>query len=101
MGQFCPRTNLVSGSVLDARQQAAFARGWRRAEHERLLTASRKAFVPLVFAPGEAFQFDWSEDWVRVGGEKVKLQVAQLGSTIAEPTQHCWDQTRRGHSELI
>ena len=37
---------------------AAFARGWRRAEHERLLTASRKAFVPLVFAPGEAFQFD-------------------------------------------
>ena len=57
---------------------AAFARGWRRAEHERLLTASRKAFVPLVFAPGEAFQFDWSEDWVRVGGEKVKLQVAQF-----------------------
>ena len=57
---------------------AAFARGWRQAEHERLLTASRKAFVPLVFAPGEAFQFDWSEDWVRVGGEKVKLQVAQF-----------------------
>ena len=20
--------------------------------------------MPLVFAPGEAFQFDWSEDWV-------------------------------------
>ena len=57
---------------------AAFARDWHRAEHERLLTAPRKAFVPLVFAPGEAFQFDWSEDWVRIGGEKVKLQVAQF-----------------------
>jgi hypothetical protein len=25
--------------------------------------------VPLVFAPGEAFQFDWSEDWAIIGGE--------------------------------
>jgi hypothetical protein len=28
--------------------------------------------VPLVFAPGEAFQFDWSEDWAYVGGERIK-----------------------------
>jgi hypothetical protein len=32
--------------------------------------------VPLVFAPGEAFQFDWSEEWAIVGGERVKLQAA-------------------------
>jgi len=32
--------------------------------------------VPLVFAPREAFQFDWSEDWAYVGGRKMKLQVA-------------------------
>jgi hypothetical protein len=32
----------------------------------------------LVFAPGEAFQFDWSEDWAVIGGERVKLQVAHL-----------------------
>ena len=57
---------------------AAFARDWHTAEHEREFTASRKAFVPLVFAPGEAFQFDWSEDWIRIGGEKVKLQIAQF-----------------------
>ncbi len=57
---------------------AAFARAWHQAEHERQLTASRKVFVPRVFAPGEAFQFDWSEDWVRIGGEKVKLQIAQF-----------------------
>jgi hypothetical protein len=34
--------------------------------------------VPLVFAPGEAFQFDWSEDWAYVGGERIKLQVAHI-----------------------
>jgi transposase len=33
-------------------------------------------FVPLVFAPGDAFQFDWSEDWAMIDGERVKLQVA-------------------------
>ena len=32
-------------------------------------------FVPLVFQPGEAFQFDWSEDWAMVGGKRVKLQA--------------------------
>ncbi|AEI96329.1 putative transposase [Roseobacter litoralis Och 149] len=30
----------------------------------------------LVFQPGEAFQFDWSEDCATIGGERVKLQVA-------------------------
>jgi hypothetical protein len=25
---------------------------------------------------GEAFQFDWSEDWALVAGERTKLQVA-------------------------
>ena len=33
---------------------------------------------PLVFAPGEAFQFDWSEDWVVIGAERTKLMVAQF-----------------------
>lgn len=42
---------------------AAFARNWRQRERERTNQASRGAFVPLTFAPGEAFQFDWSEDW--------------------------------------
>ena len=49
---------------------AAFARDWRQRERERESRASRGAFVPLVFAPGEAFQFDWSEDWIRIGGKK-------------------------------
>jgi hypothetical protein len=33
-------------------------------------------FVPLVFAPGDAFQFDWSEDWAMIDRERIKLQVA-------------------------
>ncbi len=57
---------------------AAFARAWRQAEQERSRTAGRGTFVPLAFAPGEAFQFDWSEDSARIGGERVKLQVAQF-----------------------
>ncbi len=34
--------------------------------------------MPLVFQPGDAFQFDWSEDWAYVGGERIKLQVAHI-----------------------
>jgi hypothetical protein len=41
------------------------------------LTSSRGVFVPLAFQPGEAFQFDWSEDWAILGGERTKLQVAR------------------------
>ena len=55
---------------------AAFARAWRQRQHEAEKTTGRGTFVPLVFSPGEAFQFDWSEDWAVIGGERVKLQVA-------------------------
>ncbi len=41
-------------------------------------TTGRGTFVPLVFQPGEAFQFDWSEDWAIVDGERTKLQVAHI-----------------------
>jgi len=41
---------------------AAFARQWRQEQQEAKHLASQRAYVPLQFAPGEAFQFDWSED---------------------------------------
>jgi transposase len=56
---------------------AAFARAWERQRDEQART-SRGTFVPLIFAPGEAFQFDWSEDWAVVGGERQKFAVAQF-----------------------
>jgi transposase len=57
---------------------AAFARQWRQAQQDARLLAGRQAFVPLQFAPAEAFQFDWSEDWVRINGVSTKLQIAHF-----------------------
>ncbi len=57
---------------------AAFARRWRQDQQEAARLASRGTYVPLVFAPGEAFQFDWSEDRAVIGGRKTKLQIAQF-----------------------
>jgi transposase len=31
---------------------------------------------PCASSPGEAFQFDWGEDWAVIAGRRVKLQVA-------------------------
>lgn len=55
---------------------AAFARLWHEQRLVAQQTTGRGTFVPLTFGPGEAFQFDWSEDWAVVGAERVKLQVA-------------------------
>jgi transposase len=57
---------------------AAFARKWRQWQREADNRASRGTYVPLIFAPGEAFQFDWSEDWARIGPRQTKLQVAHF-----------------------
>lgn len=57
---------------------AAFARTWRAKKQEADKTSGRGTYVPLTFGPGEAFQFDWSEDWAVIGGERMKLQVAHF-----------------------
>ena len=57
---------------------AAFARNWRADRQREQQTTGRGTFVPLVFRPGEAFQFDWSEDFAVLGGERTKLQVAHI-----------------------
>ena len=36
------------------------------------------AYVPLVFDPGEAFQFDWSHELVLLAGMPVTVKVAQF-----------------------
>ena len=41
---------------------AAFVRAWKADCQREQQTSGRGTFVPLVFAAGEAFQFDWSED---------------------------------------
>jgi transposase len=57
---------------------AAFARQWRQAQQQATSSATKNTFVPLQFAPGEAFQFDWSEDWAMINGVNTKLQVAHF-----------------------
>jgi transposase len=57
---------------------AAFARQWRAERQREQQTTGRGTFVPLAFRPGEAFQFDWSEDYAVVGGDRMKLQVAHI-----------------------
>jgi hypothetical protein len=44
-------------------QVTAFIRSWRESEGK-----APRAFVPLSFELGEAFQFDWSEEGLVVGG---------------------------------
>jgi transposase len=55
---------------------ATFVRGWKADRQRDAQTSGRGTFVPLLFEAGEAFQFDWSEDWAVLGGERVKLQAA-------------------------
>ena len=57
---------------------SAFVRAWKSDRQRAQNTTDRGTFVPLVFKPGEAFQFDWSEDYAIVGGERTKLQVAHI-----------------------
>lgn len=57
---------------------AVFAREWRADRQREQQTTGRGTFVPLLFRPGEAFQFDWSEDYAILGGERTKLQVAHI-----------------------
>jgi hypothetical protein len=39
---------------------------------------TRPAFVPLLFAPGEAFQFDWSCKYAFIAGQRTRLDVAHV-----------------------
>ncbi len=51
-----------------------FIRRWRTEGG----TAVTKAYVPLQFEPGEAHQFDWSEEHLVIGGVWRKIVVAHL-----------------------
>ena len=50
-----------------------FVRVWRASAGKGV-----KAFVPLRFELGEAFQFDWSEEGLVVGGIYHRMQVSHL-----------------------
>jgi transposase len=51
-----------------------YARKWRAAHG----AATAQAYVPLSFAPGEAYQFDWSHEVVLIDGATVTVKVAHV-----------------------
>ena len=50
-------------------------RAWRAAQGA---VSARSAYVPLSFDLGEAFQFDWSEEGLVIGGIWRKVQLAHM-----------------------
>jgi len=46
--------------------------------------ATAEANVPLSFAPGEKYQFDWSHEVVLINGTMVTVKVAPSGCVLAE-----------------
>ncbi|MCC7059245.1 MAG: IS21 family transposase [Burkholderiaceae bacterium] len=82
-----------------------FIRAWRDGEGQ-----SVTAFVPLAFELGEAFQFDWSEEALVIGGVYRRVQLAHMKLCasrafwlVAYPSQGhemLFDAHRRGFAAL-
>ena len=51
-----------------------FTTDWRRNNHAE----GKKAFIPLEFAPGEAFQFDWSTEEIELQGVLTRVKAAHI-----------------------
>jgi transposase len=51
-----------------------YAKAWRVVRG----AVTAQAYVPLSFAPGEAYQFDWSHEIVLINGVTVKVKVAHV-----------------------
>jgi transposase len=51
-----------------------YAKAWRQGWS----SSGAQAYVPLTFAPGEAFQFDWSHEIVVLGGVTSTVKVAHV-----------------------
>jgi len=51
-----------------------YARAWRKERG----AATAEAYVPLSFAPGEAYQFDWSHEIVVMNGVTVTVKAAHV-----------------------
>jgi transposase len=66
----------LRGSGYDGSYDAVrrYAKIWARGRG----VATAQAYVPLSFAPGEAYQFDWSHEVVLINGVTVMVKVAHV-----------------------
>ena len=53
-----------------------YATRWRRERRRHVVDAP--AFIPLLFRPGEAYQFDWSHEDVEIAGKPMRVKVAHM-----------------------
>jgi len=51
-----------------------YAKSWRKARG----AAAAQAYIPLTFAPGEAYQFDWSHETVLMNGVTMVVKAAHM-----------------------
>ena len=76
------RLNLIG--IFEALQKEGFTGGYdavrryARARERKRGTGSSDAYVPLSYAPGEAFEFDWSHEIVVLGGVTTPIKLAQV-----------------------
>ncbi len=58
-----------------------YARRWadaRRKDPGANVIGGVPAFIPLLFKPGEAYQFDWSHEDVEIAGKPMRVKVAHM-----------------------
>jgi transposase len=53
-----------------------YAARWR--QERRRYAVDAPAFIPLMFRPGEAYQFDWSHEDVEIAGKPMRVKVAHV-----------------------
>ena len=54
-----------------------YARRWAEARRKEP-GGNLPAFIPLLFKPGEAYQFDWSHEDVEIAGKPTRVKVAHM-----------------------
>ena len=73
---------------------AVFSRAWKADGVREAQGSGCGTFVPLAFQPGEAFQFDWSEDWA-VSGPCCGLRISScLSVALSLCVRICCRRTR-------
>ena len=64
----------ILGSTAATMRLRRYAKSWRKARG----AAAAQAYIPLTFAPGEAYQFDWSHETVLMNGVTMVVKAAHM-----------------------
>ena len=87
-GRKCRRERLTMTRMFQQLEEAGYTGGydavrrhaqqWKRSNTQAAAGEPVAAFIPLWFAPGEAYQFDWSHEIVVLGGVTTTVKVAHI-----------------------